>query len=236
MCLPIPVLQAKRKPREGLNHPGMLSIRPGRRKARSLAHGSIPSLHCGTRPRAPLFGFGHHARWPKLLHPINLYGGSGQGRRSGVASHGAYWHRCTLKGKSDLLLMESGEIIERRIRTQRERFAAVLGARPPRKSSSSHRPTARGWQGSSRGPCGGCQRAAAPPSAPRETLLGSLACGAGRRVARRRLSDLSFLRSPKRVAERASEFATRSGAPNGGSGRSSAEDGTTNAHHRFDKT
>jgi transposase len=31
------------------------------------------------------------------------------------------------------ILTESGEIIERRIRTQRERFAAVLGARPPAK-------------------------------------------------------------------------------------------------------
>ncbi len=31
------------------------------------------------------------------------------------------------------VLTESGEIIERRIRTQRERFAAVLGARPPAK-------------------------------------------------------------------------------------------------------
>jgi len=31
------------------------------------------------------------------------------------------------------------------------------------------------------------QCAAAPPSGPRETLLGSLACGAGRRVARTRL-------------------------------------------------
>jgi len=29
------------------------------------------------------------------------------------------------------ILTESGEIIERRIRTQRERFAAVLGGRPP---------------------------------------------------------------------------------------------------------
>lgn len=29
------------------------------------------------------------------------------------------------------ILTESGEIIERCIRTQRERFAAVLGARPP---------------------------------------------------------------------------------------------------------
>jgi transposase len=31
------------------------------------------------------------------------------------------------------ILAESGEIIERCIRTQRERFAAVLGARPPAK-------------------------------------------------------------------------------------------------------
>jgi hypothetical protein len=29
------------------------------------------------------------------------------------------------------ILTETGEVVERRIRTQRERFAAVLGGRPP---------------------------------------------------------------------------------------------------------
>ena len=48
----------------------------------------------------------------------------------GEASHGPYWHRRAQAGKPVYILAEGGEVIERRIRTEPERFDAVLGTRP----------------------------------------------------------------------------------------------------------
>jgi hypothetical protein len=50
--------------------------------------------------------------------------------QKGEASQGAYWHRCPQEGKPDLYDDRGVELIEERIRTEPERFAAVLGTRP----------------------------------------------------------------------------------------------------------
>ena len=48
----------------------------------------------------------------------------------GETSHGSSWHRRAQEGSQICILAEGGELIERRIRTEPARFAAVLGDRP----------------------------------------------------------------------------------------------------------
>jgi hypothetical protein len=64
--------------------------------------------------------------WWHRLPPTST---RGQRRRKGEASHGPYWHRRAQEGKPDLHPRRGREIIERRIRTEGERFAAALGPR-----------------------------------------------------------------------------------------------------------
>ena len=68
----------------------------------------------------------HSTWWHRLPH--KSYTRSTPQR--GEASHGPYWHRRAQEGKPDLHPRGGGEIIEQRIRTEPERFAAVLGSRP----------------------------------------------------------------------------------------------------------
>jgi len=64
--------------------------------------------------------------WHKLPHKSTR----GQRRRQGEASHGPYWHRRAQEGRQIYILAQGGEVVEQRIRTEPERFAAVLGTRP----------------------------------------------------------------------------------------------------------
>ena len=48
------------------------------------------------------------------------------------------------------ILTEAGELLERRVRTEPDRLAEVLGHDRGRGSSSSPRPKASGWRGASR--------------------------------------------------------------------------------------
>jgi transposase len=54
----------------------------------------------------------------------------GHGDRSKEASRGPYWHRRAQAGKQICIETELGEVIEKRIRTERGRFQAVFGGRP----------------------------------------------------------------------------------------------------------
>src|SRR5437867_2646099 len=45
------------------------------------------------------------------------------------ASHGSYWHRRPQEGQPDLHPDRGGELLERRVRTEPDRFAEVLGHR-----------------------------------------------------------------------------------------------------------
>src|SRR5258708_9930555 len=99
---------------------------------------------CWWYVRSRRHGWPPPAWWPKPHH-----GARGRAPHKVEASHAAYWHRRTQGRKPDLYLDREGEIIERRIRTQRERFAPVLVVRPPAKILSSHRLRASGWQGAS---------------------------------------------------------------------------------------